>query len=132
MITNPLHPRLRYALEASKGRIFTLITSQRDRRRLSSGPNSSQAHHPTKIVNTLGKSQAQQAASTNDKFDTGSSGETQPNTLSNNKISWLRGYLGAHSNTDPPDAKFLGVAAIVLGAGYYAWFIEPPVRKEDS
>lgn len=43
------------------------------------------------------------------------------------KITWMRGYLGAHSNTDPPNAMFIGVAAIVTGAGFYAWFIEPPV-----
>lgn len=76
-----------------------------------------------------------QAASTNttSKVDTGSSGNTQQTASSSTtKMSWLRGYLGAHSNTDPPDAKFLGVAAIVLGAGFYAWFLEPPVRKEDS
>lgn len=42
------------------------------------------------------------------------------------KITWMRGYLGAHSNTDPPDATFLGIAALVTGAGFYAWFIDPP------
>lgn len=42
------------------------------------------------------------------------------------KITWMRGYLGAHSNTDPPDVIFLSVAALVTGAGFYAWFIEPP------
>jgi len=25
--------------------------------------------------------------------------------------------------TDPPDAKFIAVATVVLGAGYYSWFI---------
>lgn len=45
------------------------------------------------------------------------------------KITWMRGYLGAHSNTDPPDAVFLGVAAVVTGAGFYAWFIEPPTSE---
>lgn len=28
-------------------------------------------------------------------------------TKSKSKISWYRGYLGANSNTEPPDAKFL-------------------------
>jgi hypothetical protein len=44
------------------------------------------------------------------------------------KITWMRGYVGAHSNTDPPDAKFLAVATVVFGAGFYAWFIEPPEK----
>mmetsp|Transcript_20282 Transcript_20282/g.36799 ORF Transcript_20282/g.36799 Transcript_20282/m.36799 type:complete len:88 (+) Transcript_20282:56-319(+) len=30
--------------------------------------------------------------------------------------------------TEPPDAKFLVVASIVLGAGYYSWFI----HKDDN
>lgn len=51
-------------------------------------------------------------------------------TKRESKITWIRGYLGAHSNTDPPDAMFLGVAAIVAGAGFYAWFIEPPERSK--
>ena len=42
------------------------------------------------------------------------------------QVSWIRGYLGAHSNTDPPDAMFVGVATIVAGAGFYAWVIDPP------
>ena len=29
--------------------------------------------------------------------------------------------------TDPPDAKFLAVAAVVCSAGFYAWVIDPPV-----
>ena len=85
---------------------------------------------------TIKKAQSQPAASTGAKANTGSGGDAQQinttTTTSTNKISWLRGYVGAHSNTDPPDAKFLGVAAIVLGAGFYAWFVEPPVQKEDS
>ena len=46
------------------------------------------------------------------------------------QISWMRGYLGAHSNTDPPDATFIAVATIVTGAGYYAWFIDPPTPNQ--
>ena len=34
--------------------------------------------------------------------------------------------------TERPDATFLGVAAIVCGAGYYAWFVEPPKASDDS
>ena len=30
--------------------------------------------------------------------------------------------------TDPPDAKFMAVATVVVGAGYYSWFI----HKEDE
>jgi len=31
--------------------------------------------------------------------------------------------------TDPPDAKFLAVAAVVCSAGFYAWFIDPPEKQ---
>lgn len=89
------------------------------------GPQSTPEPQPDKIVDTISKAQIQPAASTGAKAKT-------TTTTSTNKISWLRGYVGAHSNTDPPDAKFLGVAAIVLGAGVYAWFVEPPVQKKDS
>lgn len=32
--------------------------------------------------------------------------------------------------TAPPDAKFLAVFAVVGTAGLYAWFIDPPSKKE--
>jgi hypothetical protein len=52
--------------------------------------------------------------------------KTKTKTTSGTKISWLRGYLGVNSTTDPPDAKFLVVASVVAAAGFYAWFIDPP------
>ena len=33
--------------------------------------------------------------------------------------------------TEPPDAKFLVIAAVVSVAGYYAWFVDPPTRQEQ-
>jgi hypothetical protein len=33
--------------------------------------------------------------------------------------------------TDPPDAKFLAIAAVVGAAGFYAWFVDPP-RQQDE
>lgn len=119
-----INPCVRHALDVSKGggRRSLLSRGQRGQRFGSTSPNptpepktpSQQGPSPqTKVVDSGGTNQQQTASSTH-------------------KISWLRGYLGAHSNTDPPDAKFLAVAAIVLGAGFYAWFVEPPKRKEDS
>lgn len=32
--------------------------------------------------------------------------------------------------TEPPDAKFLAVAAVVCSGGFYAWFIDPPKQQE--
>jgi hypothetical protein len=44
--------------------------------------------------------------------------------------SW---YWREHKGgTDPPDAKFMAVAAVVTAAGYYAWFIDPPKKKADE
>ena len=37
--------------------------------------------------------------------------------------------------TDPPDAKFMAVASVVVLAGAYAWIIEPPepyVEKDEK
>lgn len=35
--------------------------------------------------------------------------------------------------TDPPDAKFMVIATIVLGAGYYSWFIhEDDTRSNEG
>jgi len=34
--------------------------------------------------------------------------------------------------TAPPDAKFLAVFAVVGMAGFYAWFIDPPAKKEQE
>lgn len=49
------------------------------------------------------------------------------------KMSWMRGgYLGVRSSTDPPDVKFLSVAAVVTAAGFYAWFIDPPAPATPS
>ena len=34
--------------------------------------------------------------------------------------------------TEVPDAKFLAIAAVVGVAGYYAWFVDPPRRREED
>jgi hypothetical protein len=34
--------------------------------------------------------------------------------------------------TEPPDAKFLAVAAVVCSGGFYAWVIDPPSTKEQE
>ena len=39
---------------------------------------------------------------------------------------WLMRMAPPRGGTEFPDTTFLFVAAIVCGAGYYAWFIEPP------
>ena len=49
------------------------------------------------------------------------------------KAGWFLTRMAPKGHgTEPPDAKFLFIAAIVCGAGYYAWFIEPPVKKEEK
>mmetsp|Transcript_26311 Transcript_26311/g.40764 ORF Transcript_26311/g.40764 Transcript_26311/m.40764 type:complete len:120 (+) Transcript_26311:175-534(+) len=45
---------------------------------------------------------------------------------------WLKRMAPPKGGTDPPDAKFLAVAAVVCGAGFYAWFIDPPKRAEEE
>mmetsp|Transcript_20294 Transcript_20294/g.49758 ORF Transcript_20294/g.49758 Transcript_20294/m.49758 type:complete len:89 (-) Transcript_20294:2904-3170(-) len=45
------------------------------------------------------------------------------------KMTWSRGYLGVGSDTKPPDATFMAVASVVLGAGFYSWFIDPPKER---
>ncbi|CAJ1933806.1 unnamed protein product [Cylindrotheca closterium] len=45
------------------------------------------------------------------------------------KMTWSRGYLGVGSDTKAPDATFVAVASVVLGAGFYAWFIDPPKER---
>eukprot|EP00545_Synedropsis_sp_CCMP1620_P001990 CAMPEP_0119015234 /NCGR_PEP_ID=MMETSP1176-20130426/10657_1 /TAXON_ID=265551 /ORGANISM="Synedropsis recta cf, Strain CCMP1620" /LENGTH=99 /DNA_ID=CAMNT_0006968511 /DNA_START=154 /DNA_END=453 /DNA_ORIENTATION=+ len=39
---------------------------------------------------------------------------------------WLKRMAPPKGGTEIPDAKFLAVAAVVTGAGFYAWFIDPP------
>lgn len=56
--------------------------------------------------------------------------ETADKSSKESKITWSRGYLGAHSNTEPPDVIFLGVTIVVIGAGFYAWFVDPPRKSE--
>lgn len=45
---------------------------------------------------------------------------------------WLKRMAPPRGGTDPPDAKFLAVAAVVCGAGFYAWFIDPPKPSEKE
>jgi hypothetical protein len=33
--------------------------------------------------------------------------------------------------TDPPDAKFLAIAAVVGASCYYDWFVDPPRQQEE-
>jgi hypothetical protein len=46
------------------------------------------------------------------------------------KKGWLNRMAPPKGGTEPPDAKFLAVAAVVCSAAFYAWFIDPPVRKD--
>jgi len=39
---------------------------------------------------------------------------------------WLMCMAPPRGGMEFPDTTFLVVAAIVCGAGYYAWFIDPP------
>jgi hypothetical protein len=39
---------------------------------------------------------------------------------------WLKRMAPPKGGTEVPDAKFMAVATIVMGAGYYAWFIDAP------
>jgi hypothetical protein len=39
---------------------------------------------------------------------------------------WLKRMAPPKGGTEVPDAKFMAVATVVLGAGYYAWFIDAP------
>jgi hypothetical protein len=45
---------------------------------------------------------------------------------------WLKRMEPPKGGTEPPDAKFLAVASVVTLAGFYAWFIDAPKRKEEE
>ena len=42
--------------------------------------------------------------------------------------SWF--WKEGRGGTEPPDAKFLAVTAVVAAVGGYAWFIDPPKHDE--
>lgn len=45
---------------------------------------------------------------------------------------FLRRMAPPPGGTELPDKTFLAVAAVVCGAGYYAWFIEPPKQQQQQ
>eukprot|EP00977_Amphora_coffeiformis_P026693 scaffold29073_cov184-Amphora_coffeaeformis.AAC.2 len=45
---------------------------------------------------------------------------------------WLTRMAPPKGGTERPDAPFLVVAAVVCGAGYYAWFIDPPQQQAKA
>lgn len=69
------------------------------------------------------------ASSQQDKTTTASK-PTEPAPVAK---GWLKRMEPPKGGTEPPDAKFLAVAAVVTSAGFYAWFIDPssPTRREE-
>ena len=56
-----------------------------------------------------------------------------PSPPSEKEAGWiLKRMAPPKGGTEPPDATFLAVAALICGAGYYAWFIEPPHAKQKD
>ena len=50
-------------------------------------------------------------------------------SLSTKRQYSTRFWKEGRGGTDPPDAKFLAVAAMVVAAGGYAWLIDPPINE---
>jgi hypothetical protein len=53
-----------------------------------------------------------------------------PPPLAPSKASWL--WKEGRGGTDPPDARFWAVASVVVVAGGYAWFIDPPKQQRHA
>jgi hypothetical protein len=73
-------------------------------------------------------------ASTNNNKPEASSTVTEPNTTTEPeapKKGFLYRMAPPKGGTEPPDAKFLAVAAVVCSAGFYAWVIDPPKEYEE-
>jgi hypothetical protein len=62
----------------------------------------------------------------------GSKTSTNPEETKPKKKGLLYRMAPPKGGTEPPDAKFLAVAVVVLSAGYYAWFVDPPKKKAQQ
>ena len=62
----------------------------------------------------------------------GSKTSVNPEETKPKKNGLLYRMAPPKGGTEPPDAKFLAVALVVLSAGYYAWFIDPPKKKAQQ
>ena len=56
-----------------------------------------------------------------------------PPPLDEKQPGWLlRRMAPPKGGTEPPDPLFLAVPAVVCGAGYYAWFVQPPTAQPSQ
>ena len=65
------------------------------------------------------------------RFTVNNSKSTTNDSTKKTKTGWLYRMAPPKGGTEPPDATFLAIALVVVGAGYYAWFVEPPPKKAE-